>query len=612
MANTLKTIFDYISDRETAYATGIPLGDSWDWSMKTHLQESFLYKNGQLLSGKNKGSINEKPVKNIIPPILNVRYQAEDIDVKNIELYVDDPEKHHLSFLVKKYHDDVYVVENDIDSFLDDIKEEKIDMGGTIIMDIGQAKPLQMNLLDIAFCDQRDILSSPIGFKYNYSPSDLQEMKDRKWGDKNYGADITIDELILLAKTQISEDGKKVGDNIDVYLILGYLPESYLNDGDEDKYVYQQQVVGYYQTKDGKKGITLFKIETENPLKRMIQDKIRGRALGVGGVEALFEPYIWTNYSEIRKKEFLDAASKIALLTDDGTISAKHPSGLKGMDNLELIETKEGRRGIWQADTFPRNFQLFDKVVEEWWIFAQTTGFSHDPMMGIEAKAGTPFRAQERQVIEGKSVHKYRQGKFAKFIEEVYKDWILPYIATQIIKDQKWLSELSLDELQSIAENVSQQEINNKVKKVILSGGIVDPQEIDILKQKAKEQFLRGGNRRFIQILKDELKDIKLRVKVTVGNKQKDLGRMSEILVDIFNRIFANPQGFQQTMAIPGAAKAFNQILEYAGLSSIDFNFMPKELTTPQAPQQMAQAPQQMTQAPMLQSPQGQQINAIP
>ena len=592
------TIFDYITQQENIYQNSIEVIEGWDWSMKTHIKETVLYKNSQLTTGKFKGTIDEKPVKNIIRPIRNIQDAAEDIDVKDVILYVDDSDRFHLSFLVKKYHDDVFVVENDLDTYFDELKEERGDFGGAVAMDIGQAKPLVMNLQDIAFCDQHNLLSSPIGFKYKYSPSDLQNMADRHWGDKNFGADITIDELITLAKTQTSQDGKKIGENITIYLVLGSLLTKYLKDTDKEDYTEQMQVNGFYSTQDGRKGVTLFKTEKKSPLKFVPRDKIHNRALGFGGVEELFEPQIWTNYSEIRKKEMLDAAAKTIMLTDDSTFAAKHPSGLKDMDSLELAEIGEGKT-LKQADTYPRNFVLFDKVVDEWWQHAQTMGSAHNPLLGMESPSGTPFRAQERQVIEGKSVHEYRQGKFCKAIEEQYKDWFIPYMVKEIMKGTEFLSELSLDEMQKIADNIVIIEWNKYAKKRILNGQAVDPSEKEPYMQKVRDEFMKD-NKKFVKILKDELKGAPIKVKINIKNKQKRLGEMVDKMTNIIRFAFSTYDPNTKTFAVfqdPQMAKLFNQMIEYSGFSPIDYGARPvQQSLPPQAPQNPLMATQVMQQ----------------
>ena len=106
---TARDIFDYIKQEESRYQLPVNILD-WEWCMKDHIKTSFFYKHGRLLTGNT----DDKPVKNITKPILNLQYRTEDMDVKDIFIYADDPAKYHLSFLIKKYHDDVFIKENNL------------------------------------------------------------------------------------------------------------------------------------------------------------------------------------------------------------------------------------------------------------------------------------------------------------------------------------------------------------------------------------------------------------------------------------------------------------------------------------------------------------------
>src|SRR3990167_11001020 len=111
-------IFQFVRTQESNYQRPIPVGNK-EWSMKDHIERSTLYRDSDIVGPKTKFTA----IKNITRPILNLQYRTEDIDVKDVQIYVDDKEKYHLSFLVKKYHDDVFVVENDLDTFFDKLNQ---------------------------------------------------------------------------------------------------------------------------------------------------------------------------------------------------------------------------------------------------------------------------------------------------------------------------------------------------------------------------------------------------------------------------------------------------------------------------------------------------------
>ena len=577
-------IYQYIKSEENSYQLPINILD-WEWSMAEHIKTTFYYKHGRLLTGNNPN----KPVKNITKPILNLQYRAEDIDVKDILFYIDDPDKYHLSFLIKKYHDDVFLKENNIDEFIDEYKISRIDYGLGLCKDIGKPKPDVIALPSIAFCDQTDILSGPIGLRHFYSPDQLKEMEAFGWGDEKNGATISTDDLIALADTSKKDkDGKETktpGKYIQVYEVNGTLPERFLTDDAEDnKYVSQMQVVAFYQKENGEKeGVTLFAKKRKGmPFKISVRDPVYGRACGFGGAEELFEDQVWTNYNMIRMKEMLDAAAKTILQTTDAGFAARN--NIKNMDNLE-VAVLEADSTLSQVDTFPRNISLFQSSTAEWEAHAQQMGAANDSIMGKNPNSGTPFKLQELVTQESHSLHDYRRGQFAKDLEAVYKDWIIPYITKEITKGNKFFSTLDLDEMQQVAEKVITNATNNKIKEMILNGEEIMDEEMEQFKMKAKEEFMKD-NRKFIEILEGELEDAQISININIAGKQKDMASNIDKLTNVFRQISANPQ----ILEIPQMAKLFNQIMEGSGLSPIDFSMM--KTPVPQTAGQPQQLPQ--------------------
>lgn len=600
LQNVPRNIYDFITQEEIDYAKPINIL-GWEWGMAEHIKTSFYYKHGRLLNGNDDNT----PVKNIVKPILNMQYWAEDVDVKDLVLYIENEDQYHLSFLIKKYHDDVFLKENNLDSLFDEINQSRIDYGGGLVMDIGQARPQRIELETIAFCNQSDMLSSPIGFKLYFSPSDLLEMEQRGWGSKENGATHTIEEAITLSRSQngaegtgnIKDPSKTPGKYIQVYLVIGLMPEHYLEDTDSEKYIYQMQVVCFYQGKDNnKQGITLFAKQCKNPFKLIKRDPVFGRALGFGGVEELFEPQVWTTYDNIQKKEMMDAAAKILHLTDDEEF-VKRNHNLKGVSSNEVLLLGENKT-VKQMDTYPRSMVLLEKSINDWHEYAQEIGGAPNPLMGKEPTAGTPFKLQDLVVQTGKNPHDWRQGQFAKFIEELYRDWIIPHIIEEITDGKKFLSTLSLEEMQKVSESVIANKAYSYIKERILNGETIYDDETEAYKQKVKEEFMKDNNK-FIEILKDELKGASVNIKINISGKQKNLSAMADKVSNIMRQAFSTYDPNTKTFAIfddPRMAKLLNQMLEYSNMSAIDFNsYMPKQTAQiPQLNQQPAMATQTM------------------
>lgn len=590
MITQYDSIFGYIRVQESAYKLPIRLNDSWDWSMKDHITLSDLYNNSQLKTGKD----DYKPVKNIVRPILNLQHRTEDIELKDVQIYVDDPSKHHLSFLVKKYHDDIFVQENDLDTFFDELNVSRIDFGGGLSKKVSMGREV-VPLQSIAFCDQTDILSGPIGIKHFFSPDQLLDMEKAGWGSDKNGATVSVKELIKLSREEKQQDKdeaitKTPGRYIEIYEVHGNLPKSFANPSDTSgEYETRLFICAFYQkkTSDEKQGVILYTaIENKSPFKLIKRDPVFGRALGFGGAEELFEPQVWVNYDMIRMQNMLDAASVTILKSTDPSVSAKHPSGLKRLKNMEVIDIEQGK-DLVQVDTFPRNISLFEKSVANWEAHAQQMGAANDSIMGQPPTAGTPFKLQELVTAESHGLHDYRRGQLAKHIEEIYRDDYIPEIRKKITQGAKFLSELSLDELQWVEQRVIDNEIFKIQKEKILNGEVIQQGETEILRENLKAQFKKKGNKQFLEILKGEFNDTPLAVKVVVKGKSKDLAGKTDKLVNIFRQVIANPAVLQ----IPAIGKIFNDILEYSGLNPADFSGITKEQIAMTQPNAMQTAP---------------------
>jgi hypothetical protein len=557
---TQQDIYKYILNEESAYqTTPVSVVEGYEWSMYKHIKLSVLYKSSQF---ETPGE--DRPFKNIIRPILNVGYRSEGFDVKDISLFINDYKNFYKSFLVKKFNERWCRV-NDIDTLIDDIVESYIDFGGVLVKRINGQKPECVPLQKLAFCDQTDILSGPICEKHSYSPAQLIEMGG-KWDV------VKIEEAIVMAKsekdnTKNTQKAKTPGKYIEVYELHGSLPESWLkDDGDPNKYVKQVQFVTFYTTTDNKKeGITLFKgPEKRDRYKFEARDKIFNRALGFGGIEELFESQVWTNYSEIQMKEMLDYATNIILQTESKEVVSRNPN-INDLEKGTILDN--GGKKIEQVITQPINFALFDNAVKEWELHARTTGSANDAQLGVSPSSGTPFALQNLITTTGQGMHQYRQGKLAKFFEKIYRDWILPDIIAEMKNGDKWLDDLSLEEMQYISEQISTGKSNRYAVSQIIAGKQPEQEEIDAYRLKLKKQWLNGGSKRFIEIIKGELDDSSMDISIDIAGKQKNLIKMTSDLSNIFRQVISNPA----VLKIPSIAKIFNQILEYSGFSMVNF-----------------------------------------
>lgn len=599
------SIYDWVKREAAAFETDeIQVGQNWYWNFRTHVQMIFHLKHGKFFTGANDWL---RAFKAVMLPLLRSSYWTEDLEVKDVVFFIENADNRALSFLVKKYHDEVYTREHNLDTLFDEITVSDIDYGGALVQK-GKDRPEVIPLNSVEFCDQTEMKGGPIGLGFNFSLDKLRSMSKVGWGKTENGATISLEDLCTLATEEKDPSGtlgqKKnqvPGKTIKVYVVRGNLPKGWLDDTDDEKTVNQVQVIAFYTSKSKKtEGVTLYRKEDfSDGLKFHASEPVHNRALGFGDGEAIMPDQIWTNFLEIHKMEMLKAGAKVIPYTDDESWAGKN--NLDEVENLEVQKIAEGRTFGLVPTIGVSNIQLYQDSINTFFEHAQLMGAAFDPILGKEQASGTTFKGQERTVAQGRGWHDRRRGQRAKFIEEIYRDWIIPDIIKEITKGKTFMSTLSADELTWVAEQLATNYANAKIKESILSGKVVTREEQEELKTVFKETFAKGGNKKLVEILKDEFDGVELKMGINIAGKQKDLVNLSDKLLSIFQFIFANPAGFQQAMQMPALSKAFQDILEFSGMNQSDFTTLmmaQKPMALPQGTQ-----PSQPTEAMALTPP---------
>lgn len=586
-------VFDYISLSEISWKTDrIPLTNTKDWNMSEHIERCTNVSNGWFHSGKNDGI---RPYNDIVSPIIDVAFRSEGFDVKDIVPFVDDIKQNYKSLIVKKRHPQ-WARENELDTFIDEVVETSIIYDLVLVKNLNGVRPEVIDLKNIAFCDQTNIMSGPICIKHQYTPSELTAYYG-KWNDDAIDNAIALSREEIEVSTADNQKAKTPGKYIKVYELRGNLPERWLKEnGGKNKYTNQMWIVCYYKDKDGnKQGITLYSGE-DKPLsdnfKALKIDQVRskGRACGKSPVERLFEPQVWNNYAGIKLKNMLDGAVDV-FISDSDELGNQKLTNLK--TNTILKQAKGDTTTRLNSNlaniTNVANYQVMTENS------ARTLGSASEASLGKNPVSGTPFALQQLIVQQGEGIHEYRQGKIATFFADVlYRDWILKYLVADLNTGKKFSEELSLDELQDIAETIASNEIEERIKKQVLETGKVPTnEERDLIKEAYKQDIVKGktkmysNGRGFFESIKDELKEVPISTFVNIKGKQRYMAQNADKLSNLISNILKAPGAIAQ---IPGVGKLYNELLEESGFSPIDFSQITK---TPIA--QPEQQPNQQT-----------------
>lgn len=580
MENT--TVFDFIKAEENNWKTvRIPLTSSKDWNFYEHVERCTNVANAWYHTGKNDGN---RPYDDIVTPIINVAFRTEGFDAKDIVPFVDDVQKSYMSFIIKKYHPQ-WSRKHELDTIIDDLVETSIIYDLALVKNYNNDVPEVIDLRTIAFCDQTDILKGPLCLRHYYSISELVEMKG-KWDDKKIDEAIVLSEESKKVKLANDQTAKTPGKYIEVYELRGNLPKKWIDDtADSYEYANQMQIVCFYtDSENQRQGITLFKGK-DKPLNKNFKalkiDRVRskGRACGRSIVESLFEPQVWNNYSAIKIKQLLDSAVNV-LISDSEEIGGQKLADIKNNTVLKVEKGSVTQRLDGTLQNLPQFTQYQDRQVNS----ARVIGSAGDAQLGTNPVSGTPFALQQAVIQQGEGIHEYRQGKVATFFaDQLYRDWILSMMVSDLNTGKTFSEELSLDEMMEIGETIAKNKVEEKLKEVIFNGGIITQEMKETLIAQEMEEFKKGGNRKFFEIVKGELDKIPLNVMVNIKGKQRAMAQNADKITNILREIMKNPQAFQQK----GIGKAVNQLLEESGMNPIDFSGVTAAQPSPMQPAQL-------------------------
>jgi hypothetical protein len=278
----------------------------------------------------------------------------------------------------------------------------------------------------------------------------------------------------------------------------------------------------------------------------------------------------------------LDLASQMIVQTADKSFANKNK--ITDLAKGQILIHGDNQP-LTQVMIQPINIVAFDNAVAQWQEQARTTGSANDAQLGAPPASGTPFALQNLVTYTGQGIHEYRRGKIATFLGEIYRDWLLKYLVDEMNQGHQWLDELDLNEMQYVANAVATEESNKAAVDMIIKyldgkGEIPTQEIVDTFKNVTMASWLKDSNKKFIEVVENEFKNIPIDVEVSIAGKQKDLGKMAQGLTNIFRQIFANPSVLQNK----GMADLFNQIVEASGLEPVNFAGMESQSAQTYAP----------------------------
>jgi hypothetical protein len=235
---------------------------------------------------------------------------------------------------------------------------------------------------------------------------------------------------------------------------------------------------------------------------------------------------------------------------------------LTDLENGSILTTAQNT-SITQVNNGAQNYSALNALFEDWNTQAENMTSTYPAILGsTPPHANAAFRLQASLQNEAAAIFDYRRAEMGIFIQEIYEDWVLPFLVKEINRTKEFIGDMTDDELEIVAGLIAEFEANEKVKQAILSGQVVTQADMDQLKQSIAQAHTKAGKKRKFKFPKGYFKG-DYGVEVITTGEQKDRQKVLSSLFQIVQVVAQNPNVLDN----PTMGRLFNEIMETAGVS---------------------------------------------
>lgn len=557
-----KKIFEEVNKIISNYEnSSVQIVKGLDYSQHQTLNKIEFYWNSRYINGQKDELGRIKPFYNISKFRVNVATRATDLDVKDIRVMSDEPTERVRSMILNH---EIYnwMKDTNFSKVLNDAGKNRAKYGGVLIKKFIEDKQLKVDVVEWknVVTDQVNILDGVIIERHYMSPSELS---------KKIGVWDNVPEAMKLATKVRGENTEATEEKIPILEIHGELPETLnpnIEEGDENKFQQMMFIVAGSEGQDQK--VLYFEEEDEMPYKYLAWDNVYGRGLGVGIVEDGFESQMWTNDAIIAEKNAMDLAGKVFIRTTSKKLGNNI---LTDADNGTVFDVEEN--SVTEVmNLIPSALPQFQNLVEKWNTQYERATNTFEAVSGETLPSGTPLGSVAIQSAQSSSFFDYRREEAGIFWNEVFMDWVLPFLIKKINTQHILASDYSSDELAQIDKAFTTSKANQEIKNKILSGKIVSQADYDNSVLAYQELLNVDGKRRYIDVPKNYFSNFKAKGTIDPTGEKRKKDALLQSLFTIMTQISSNPA----ILSDPNLLQIFNQMIELSGLDFVPIPLKPE------------------------------------
>jgi hypothetical protein len=600
----MESIFSQIRKEATDfYDNYISIVPGYSFNQNETLKRIHLYLNSKYEDGTQYLG-RDKLFYNIIQAPCEVAMRMLNIDTKNIRLLPLNPKSYFSTYLLEKELKQ-WLKKNKLGKVLNQLAEEAPRYGSVVLQktkDGAEVVDLRRLILDPSV---ENINKSRFVTTVHYMKP--TELRDTSWDN----VDIAIERFGESNAQEPFQD--QMGNTgvmtstpyIKIHKRWGEVPAWQIDNSKKpgtksgDEMVKSLFIVAgadfQEQNSEGKPigelGVILFKSRwyKEFPFKDFHYTKIKGRWLGLGVVEMLFDVQVRMNELKNQKRISMEISAMHLFQTPDKQIVRNLLTDLESGDMLISAN------GITPVDNQERNLPAFDSEEASFLGQADRLSFAYEAIRGQEPNSNTTLGQTQIQTANATSVYAFKKENLALFLQDFFNDLVMPNLMKDLTPEHIMRFTGSVQELEKLDKAASEVYANDLIKEKILNGESAYTEDLEGLKQKAIETYRELSDSRFLKIKDAFYDDANFEFDFLITNEQDDLQvKAQNYQLLMTTMINAVPTG---ALNDPRVKLTLSKFAEQLGISQAEFELADQQATDQQ--QQLQAQGMQLNSQPM-------------
>lgn len=569
---------------------------------RIHLYLNSRYEDGTQYLGRDKLFYNV-----VIAPC-EVAMRMLNLDTKNIRLLPTNPKSYFSTYLLEKELKQ-WLKKNKLGKVLNQIAEEAPRYGSVLLQKTkGGAEVVDLRRLVIDPTVETIQKSRFVTTIHYMTPTELREtgwdnveIAIERFGEQNAQEPFQDQNgnTGVMTSTPYIKIHKRYGE-VPRWWIDGSTPGTDTG----DKMVKSLFIVAgsefQSQNSDGKPvgelGVVLFKSRWHKawPFRDFHYTKIKGRWLGLGVVEMLFDVQVRMNELKNQKRISMEISAMHLFQTPDKSIVRNLLTDLQSGDMMISAN------GITPIANEERNLPAFDSEESSYLGQADRLSFAYEAIRGQEPNSTTTLGQTQIQVANSTSVYAFKKENLALMYQDFFNDLVMPNLMADLSPEHIMRFVGSMQELNKLDEAAAEIYANDEIKERILSGNPVYKEDEDAIKDKAIETYRKLGDSRFLKIKDALYDDAEFEFDFIITNEQDDLATKTQNYQVVMTALIqAVATG---ALNDPRVKLAFAKWAEQMGISQAEFDLADQqatEMVQQQQEQLQVNQPQNETELPV-------------